>query len=166
MQQQYFDRLVELKLPEEWAHLIAMRARCLPNPYVEQSASAILYDAFSWRHSPEGFDFWEGVKDAIVAEEQWTAENGDLTVEQVEWIDKMLSVGMPQEWAILIAQRMAVDKSPYAHSSSRGYFMRQKSAAGCLIESFSWNKFPEGFDFWDSVHKALCRSQWDGEHNA
>lgn len=64
-QRQLFDRLFEQGMPEEWAHLIAWRAdeerAARLSNLKDHHSSVVLASAFSWRHTPEGYEFWESV---------------------------------------------------------------------------------------------------------
>ena len=154
------QHLMNLRIPEEWAHLIAERATevgCI-NGLKETKASDLLLGAFSWFRAPEGDCFWSDVHDAFESEEEWFEENGDLTPEQVADIDKMVDAGMPQEWAILIAQRrydpVCCWRGPRKDNLHK-HFNQAQSPKKHLQMAFEWDKAPEGRQFWASLHQAL-----------
>lgn len=155
------QHLMNLRVPEEWAHLIAERATevgCI-NGVKQTKASEALLGAFSWFRTPEGDYFWSDVHDAFEYEEAWFEENGDLTPEQVADIDKMVNAGMPQEWAILIAQRRYDPVCRWVRGLRRDNLDRQFNLARSpnkqLQMAFDWSRAPEGREFWASLHQAL-----------
>lgn len=155
------QHLMNLRVPEEWAHLIAERATevgCI-NGVKQTQASKVLFGAFSWFRTPEGYYFWSDVHDAFEFEEAWFEENGDLTPEQVADIDKMVNAGMPKEWAILIAQRRYDPVCRWVRGLRRDNLDRQFNLARSpnkqLQMAFDWSRAPEGREFWASLHQAL-----------
>lgn len=146
--------LIEKRVPEDWAYLIAKTSDLRVNDVdrwvqdlSQRRPSRILHGEFFWRTTKEGHQFWAGVYEALIEEEKWFEENGDLSVEQVKSIDKMVDAGMPQEWAIIVAQASDPGISVVFHSKSN-----PEVFVGSLLQ---WRGSKEGFDFWDSAYLAM-----------
>lgn len=152
------QHLMNLRVPEEWAHLIAERAdeRGLRGALRSSSASSALEVAFVWVESEEGVGFWGTVNEAFCSEQEWFEENGHLTAEQVADIDKMVDAGIPQEWAILIAERRHDPACGWVNDSYFGpKFDRVTRPNEMLANAFSWESAPEEREFWASLHAAM-----------
>lgn len=66
-QARVFQLLVDKQVPDEWAYLIAERVEESHALMMREDLgpSAMLCSGFSWRHSPEGYEFWLSVSEAL-----------------------------------------------------------------------------------------------------